>query len=90
MRRAGVSRSIANDRVIDALRVAVGPGGQKALYRDLVRLQTEDLPLVPLYFVAELWNFRAGVSGPRATSSQTNILWNGVEWDTLSRVGAKL
>jgi peptide/nickel transport system substrate-binding protein len=71
----------ANDRVIDTLRTAIDPDEQRRLYRDLIRGQTEDLPVLPLYFDVSAWLLREGIVGPNVSSERSGLLWNVETWD---------
>lgn len=67
---AGCYQNPAHDRIIDSLYTAIDPGEQRRLWRELVRHQTEDLPLLPLYF-----NVTVG------TKPRSAMTWNVAEWD---------
>ncbi|HZT09350.1 MAG TPA: peptide ABC transporter substrate-binding protein [Chloroflexota bacterium] len=70
------------DRLLDGLQSAIEPNDQRALYRSLVRIQTEDLPVFPLYFNPQAMIFREGVVGIRGdTQPRTAMTWNAGEWD---------
>lgn len=71
------------DRVIDALHTAIDPADQRLLYRELVKIQTEDLPVLPLQFEIQATLFREGVSGVKGDTrpTKTSVLWNINEWD---------
>jgi len=77
----GCYQNAANDRVIDALRIAIDPDEQRRLYRDLIKGQTEDLPVLPLYFDVSAWLLREGIVGPNVTSEKSGLLWNVETWD---------
>lgn len=78
----GCYRNPENDRLIDALQVAIDEADQRQLYRDLVRLQTEDLPYYPLYYNPQAMIFREGVTGVKGdTKPRTAVTWNVSEWD---------
>jgi ABC-type transport system substrate-binding protein len=71
-----------SDQVTDALRTAIDPGRQRQAYRDLVTHQTQELPVLPLYFNANVTLFREGVTGVRgSTLPKTSATWNISEWD---------
>lgn len=70
------------DRLIDQLAVAIDLNDQRRLYRDLVKLQTEELPVLPLHFDFETTGFREGVIGVKGESvPRTDMSWNVAEWD---------
>ncbi len=70
------------DRTIEALGTAIDPADQRRLYGDLVKMQTEDLPLMPLYFKINMTLFREGVVGVKGdTKPRTSVMWNVSEWD---------
>jgi ABC-type transport system substrate-binding protein len=68
--------------VVDDLRSAIDPAEQRRFYREMARLQTTDLPVLPLYFNVEVTLFREGVVGIRGnTMPKTSLVWNVLEWD---------
>ncbi len=70
------------DRVIEALTTAIEPDQQRQLYRQLVRMQSEELPVLPLYFNVQITMFRDGVLGVKGdTQPRTSVSWNVDEWD---------
>ncbi len=70
------------DRVADALTTAIDPDTQRRLYRELVRMQSEELPVLPLYFNVQITMFRDGVLGVKGdTQPRTSVSWNAAEWD---------
>jgi len=72
----------AVDRAVDALTIATQQGDQQRLYRELVKLQTEELPILPLYFLVRMSLFRDGVTGVKGdTNPRTGLMWNVAEWD---------
>jgi peptide/nickel transport system substrate-binding protein len=73
------------DRVTSALKVAIEPAEQRVLYRELARIESEDLPALPLYFNVQITIFRDGVTGvKRNTSPKTTAMWQVEEWDVTS------
>lgn len=78
----GCYQNAEMDRTIDALTIAVDPVDQRRLYRELIRLQTEELPVLPLYFNVQVTVFREGVVGVKGdTNPRTSLTWNVDEWD---------
>jgi peptide/nickel transport system substrate-binding protein len=72
-------------RLIDGISGALEPAEQQQLWRAFVRLVTEDLPVLPMYFRVASTVFREGVSGVKGhTSPQTRGTWNIADWDALS------
>ncbi|MBM2812299.1 MAG: hypothetical protein HW416_3058 [Chloroflexi bacterium] len=70
------------DLIIDRPNTAIDPTDQRSRYRDSVRVQTEQLPLLPLYFDVQMALFRAGVTGVKGdTKPTTSVAWNVAEWD---------
>jgi ABC-type transport system substrate-binding protein len=70
------------DRTIEALTTAIEPDAQRRLYRDLVRMQSEEFPVLPLYFNVQITVFRDGVLGVKGdTQPRTSVSWNVTEWD---------
>lgn len=74
----------AMDRVIDALKISIDDSERRGLYREWVRLFSEDLPLLPLYIHAKPMIWREGVVGPKGTPQSGSLLWNILEWDIVS------
>lgn len=78
----GCYRSAEMDRIVDALQGAIDEREQRTLYRDLVRWQTEQLPVYPLYYNPQVTIFRDGVTGVKGdTMPRTAVTWNVAEWD---------
>ncbi|MBM2812611.1 MAG: extracellular solute-binding protein family 5 [Chloroflexi bacterium] len=78
----GCYQNAERDRVASALSVAIDPAEQRPLYRELARIESEDLPALPLYFNVQLTIFRDGVTGvKRNTMPKTTATWNIEEWD---------
>jgi peptide/nickel transport system substrate-binding protein len=78
----GCYRNAELDRIIDALSIAIEPNTQQRLFRERVKLETEELPLLPLYFDVQIHLFREGVHGVRGeTNPTTSVSWNAAEWD---------
>lgn len=79
---SGCYRNPESDRVADALRTEIDAAEQTRLWRELVRIQTEDVPVVPMFFLIVVTLFREGVTGvkgePKPRGAQT---WNVAEWD---------
>lgn len=75
-------RSAENDAIIERLSVAIDPNEQRALYRGLVQLLTEELPELPLYYAVTSTLFRPGVAGIKPTAKgRGGAFWNVMEWD---------
>jgi ABC-type transport system substrate-binding protein len=78
----GCYQNERSDRLADALRMAIDPAQQRELYRELVAFQTQELPVLPLYYQASVTLFREGVTGVRGgTVPRTSATWNIAEWD---------
>lgn len=70
------------DRLIDRAGSAVDPADQRDIYRTLARIQSEELPVLPLYYNVEATLFRQGVTGIRGnTKPKSSMMWNVAEWD---------
>jgi peptide/nickel transport system substrate-binding protein len=70
------------DRAVAGLQGAIDPSDQRRLYRDLIRILTEEIPLLPLYFGPKATIFREGVSGVKGdTNPRSSPTWNVAEWD---------
>lgn len=77
----GCYRSPVADQILGDLKAAIDPEQQRPLYRDLIRLHTEDLAMLPLYFQAELTIARAGVTGVKGYARPYGgTTWNIGEW----------
>lgn len=70
------------DRAVNGLARAIEPDDQRRFYRDLVRVFSEDLAVLPLYFNVEITVFRDGVTGIKGnTKPRTSHVWNIEDWD---------
>jgi ABC-type transport system substrate-binding protein len=71
-----------NDRVADALKTEIDPAQQIQGWRALVKLQSEDVPVVPMFFLVVVTVFREGVTGVKGdTKPRAPATWNVAEWD---------
>jgi ABC-type transport system substrate-binding protein len=81
----GCYQNAEMDGIIDRIAVETDRGEQRRLWRDLVRIQSEDLPVLPLFFSVFVTLFRDGVTGVRGPSKpSTRATWNAAEWDLTS------
>jgi peptide/nickel transport system substrate-binding protein len=81
-RNRGCYQNPEHDRLVDEIGGAVDPAEQRRIYREIGRIQTTDLPVLPLYFNVEVTLFREGVLGIRGnTMPKTSLMWNVLEWD---------
>lgn len=81
-RNHGCYQSAELDRTVDRLRSTIDPEEQRSLWRSMVRLHTEELPVLPLYFNVQVVIFREGVVGIKGdTKPRTSSMWNVAEWD---------
>lgn len=71
------------DRVATALVTAVTPADQQRLWPELIRLQSQELPMMPMTHVVQGNSFRQGVTGPVGESwrAGSSYLWNLADWD---------
>jgi len=70
------------DRLVDGLSIAIDPDEQRRLTRELIRLHTQELPVLPLNYSVNATLFREGVTGVKGdTQPRTNKTWNITEWD---------
>jgi peptide/nickel transport system substrate-binding protein len=70
------------DQLTEQLTKAIGPEEQRRLHQALVKLHTEELPMLPLFFVAELTVAREGLTGIKGRSKpEGDATWNIHEWD---------
>jgi len=84
----GCHRNPELDRLLDSLTTAIDPEDQRRIYRASVKIQTEELPVFPLYFNPQAMIFREGVIGVRGdTVPRTAMTWNIREWDVNRRTG---
>lgn len=72
----------AADGLNEALSIAIEPSEQRRLYRDLARLVSTELPVLPLYFSVQVVIFREGITGVKGdTRPSGSETWNVAEWD---------
>ncbi len=78
----GCYQNPERDRVTNVLKIAIDPAEQRPLFRELARIESEDVPALPLYFNIQLTVFRDGVTGvKRNTTPKTTATWNVEDWD---------
>lgn len=79
---SGCYQNPDHDRIIDSIGSTIEPNRLRDLWRDLVRHQSEQLPVLPLFFNVTVSLFREGVTGSKGdTKPRTNMTWNVYEWD---------
>jgi len=79
---SGCYQSPEHDRIIGTIGSTIEPNRLRDLWRDLVKHQSEELPVLPLFFNVTISLFREGVTGARGdTKPRTNMTWNVYEWD---------
>ncbi|HEY3115937.1 MAG TPA: peptide ABC transporter substrate-binding protein [Chloroflexota bacterium] len=84
-RNHGCYQNPEMDRVIDGLNRAIDPADQQRLWSDMVRIQTQELPVLPLYFNIQAVLFREGVTGVKGdTKPRTSSMWDVADWDITS------
>jgi peptide/nickel transport system substrate-binding protein len=72
------------DRLTERLNVAIDPAEQQRIYAGITRIQSEELPGLPLYFDVDVTLFRPGVTGVKGdTRPRISATWNVAEWDVL-------
>lgn len=70
------------DGLLSELRATIDPAEERRLWRGLVKIQTEQLPVLPMYFNLNITLFRDGVTGVKGNSQpSTGATWNIAEWD---------
>jgi peptide/nickel transport system substrate-binding protein len=78
----GCYQNAEMDHIIDRIAVEIDRAEQRRLWRELVRIQSEELPALPLFFNVVTILFREGVTGVRGFSKpNTRATWNVAEWD---------
>ncbi|MBM2812355.1 MAG: hypothetical protein HW416_3114 [Chloroflexi bacterium] len=78
----GCYQNAQNDRPIDGLQTAIDPVRQRDLFRELISVQTQELPALPLYYNVSVTLFREGVTGVLgSTVPRTSFTWNVADWD---------
>jgi ABC-type transport system substrate-binding protein len=70
-----------HDRVVDALRTEIDSARIPGLWRELVTIQTTELPLLPLFYLINVQLYREGVTGIKGDTAMTPLTWNIAEWD---------
>lgn len=71
------------ERLIDGIYSAIEPAEQRRSWREFARVQSEDLPVLPMFFRVIVTVFRDGVTGVKGhTFPLTRATWNVADWDT--------
>jgi peptide/nickel transport system substrate-binding protein len=79
---SGCYQNPAHDRIIDTIGSTIDPARLRELWRDQVKHESEELPVLPLFFNVTISLFREGVTGSKGdTKPRTNMTWNVYEWD---------
>lgn len=69
------------DRLIAAFEVALAPADRTRWAREIVRLYTTDLSVVPLFFPVSPNAFTSDLKGPELRPASSNPTWNIHEWE---------
>ncbi len=73
---SGGYKSADMDRTIDAMEVELDVDKRKALFGEMQRIYTEDLPVIPLYFRSDVFVLPKALKGVRPTGHQyVSTLW---------------
>ncbi|TWT05829.1 peptide ABC transporter substrate-binding protein [Reyranella sp. CPCC 100927] len=73
---SGGYKSTDMDRTIDAMEVELDVDKRKALFGEMQRIYTEDLPVIPLYFRSDVFVLPKALKGVRPTGHQyVSTLW---------------
>jgi len=80
---SGGYKSPEMDRTLDAMEIELDVGKRKALFGEMQRIYTEDLPVLPLYFRSDVFVFPKALKGVRPTGHQfVSTLWvEDWRWD---------
>ncbi len=79
---SGCYQNPEHDAIIERLFTEIDPTAQRQLWRDLVRIQSEDLPVLPVFFLIVATIFREGVTGVKGDSNpRSGATWNVADWD---------
>jgi peptide/nickel transport system substrate-binding protein len=79
---SGCYQNPEHDATIDRLFTEIDPTAQRQLWRDLVKIESEDLPVLPVFFLIVATIFREGVTGVKGDSNpRSGATWNVAEWD---------
>lgn len=68
------------DRLLDSLSVTLEPSERIRLLTQAVRIYSEDLPAISLFFPAQPWIYVSGISGPGLVPGEANMSWNLHDW----------
>jgi peptide/nickel transport system substrate-binding protein len=81
----GCYQNAEMDAAIRGLQGSIDFTEQQRHWRDLVRIQSQEVPVLPLYFNVTATLFREGVLGVKGhTVPKTAATWNSAEWDVAS------
>jgi ABC-type transport system substrate-binding protein len=66
--------------LIDALGTAVDRSEHTRLLVEAVKVYSDDLPTISLFFAAQPWIFVSNITGPTLVPGEANMSWNIQEW----------
>ncbi len=69
------------DRLVEAFSLTLDPQERASQLARLVRIFSEDLPAISLYFPSQAFVHPAALSGPRLVAADSNMLWNVQDWE---------
>ncbi len=69
------------DRLIAAFGAALGSPDRTRAAVDIVKLYSNDVPAISLFFPITPWAFMSDLSGPQLRPAGSNVAWNIYEWE---------
>jgi peptide/nickel transport system substrate-binding protein len=69
------------DRLVEIFNRTLDRRERQALVTQLLRIYSEDLPFIPLFFRAQPFAHVAALHGPAPAAPESSIPWNIHEWE---------
>jgi peptide/nickel transport system substrate-binding protein len=69
------------DRLLHAFNTSLSRGDRVELMRRMMRIYSDELPRISLYFPANTFVHVAGLQGPTVVAPESRVAWNVHEWE---------
>ncbi len=68
------------DRLFDAWTTSLATADRNARLMEMMKILSDDLPAVPLYYNFQVLAHSASLRGPQRISPETSVHWNAFQW----------
>ncbi|HZT06120.1 MAG TPA: ABC transporter substrate-binding protein [Chloroflexota bacterium] len=69
------------DRLVAAYATALAPQDRIQAAVNIAKQVDHDFPAIPLFFPTTVWVYASKLSGPKSTTTESNLAWNVQDWE---------